>query len=604
MFLAAENFRVRGQLKEATDLLNRIIEKDRNFCEAYFKLAQINRSLRRYEEARGSLETGLATTSVLTKQKIFWFELGEVLLLQGKYQEASGWLEKFLQSESVNKNKILDAQRLLENCRYALKNLSSLDLISKALGDSVNFFRMQYFPVLTADEQKLFFTMRNGSTDRDTEDIMVSSRKQSGEWGKPVSVSPRINSKENEGTCTVSADGSQIIFTSCRGRSGYGNCDLFTSRRIGERWSDPINLGPSINSMAWESQPSLSADGRVLYFVSDRKGGLGGRDIYRSEKNSLGQWKPAENVGATINTRFDEISPFVHASNRTLFFASNGRPGFGGYDIFLSTIKSGRWSEPINFGSPINNHEDQFAMYITPDGRRGYYSHEENLDQHTGKIFFVDIPESLRMFETGSSVGGKVTDAITRLPLKANIELIDLSTSEKMMVTQSDSINGGYLIVLNKSSEYGLFVSRPGYLYQSLNFNFKETADPPVLLDIALQPLNAGTSMILRNIFFDYDRSDLKPESISELENALRILQENPGLRIEISGHTDNIGAEMKNQTLSLKRAEAVKRFMVEKGVEEKRIKVLGLGSSQPLVSNDSEANRAVNRRIEFRVLP
>jgi len=604
MFLAAENFRVRGQYSDAVDLLNKVISKDRNFCEAYFKLAQVARSTRRYVESIQLLEKGLTSTATIPKQKVFWLELGEVFLLQGKYREASGWLEKFLQAEQVNKAKMAEAQRLLDNCAYALKNLASFDLNPKPLSDSVNSFRMQYFPVLTADEQNLFFTMRNGSSDRDTEDIMVSHRTPTGAWSKPVSVSSNINSRENEGTCTVSADGSQIIFTSCRGRSGFGNCDLFVSRRTGDRWTDPVNLGPSINSMAWESQPSLSADGRILYFVSDRKGGLGGRDIYRAEKNALGQWKPAENLGSAVNTRFDEISPFIHAGNRTLFFASNGRPGFGGYDIFYSAFKEGRWLEPVNFGSPINNHEDQFAMYITPDGRRGYYSHEENLDQHTGKIFFVDIPELLRRFETGSSVGGKVTDAVSQLPLKADIELVDLKTSEKMMVTQSDSVSGLYLIVLNKGSDYGLFVSKPGYLYKSLNFNLKEMADPPVVLDIALEPLHAGTTMVLRNIFFDYDKFDLRPESMPELENALRILQENPGLRIEISGHTDNIGAETKNQMLSLKRAEAVKSYFMGRGMVEQRIKVVGLGSSRPLVANDSDANRSGNRRIEFRVLP
>ncbi|MFM7195284.1 MAG: tetratricopeptide repeat protein, partial [Bacteroidota bacterium] len=509
-YTEADNYRVRGQFREAIRLLESALERDSKFCEAYYRLALVYRSRQELSTAEQLLLKGLSVTTLPAKQKVFWYELGDLKLSTGAYTAAAEWLRKFLSAETTNKVKAGEARRLLDNCEYALSHKADDRFVTQPLSDTVNRFVMQYFPVLTADERMLFFTRRNGKTDRDTEDIVVSERDASGAFGPPVSLSPLINTPENEGTCTVSADGRQIIFTSCRGRAGFGNCDLFESRKTGDQWSEPVNLGSGVNSSAWESQPSLSADGRVLFFVSDRRGGIGSRDLYRAEKGEDGKWQQSVNLGPAVNTRFDEISPFIHANGTTLFFASNGRPGFGGYDLYSTTRLDSLWKEPENFGAPVNNHEDQFSLFISADGLTGYYSHEEDRDQHSGRIYTFRVPEPLRIRETSSSVRGIISDRKNGRPVKARVELVNLATRELVSLSSSDSLNGQYLIVLNKGADYGLFVSAPRYLFQSLNFSHTGAASRPVVLDIALEPVQAGAAVVLKNIFFDYDSYALK----------------------------------------------------------------------------------------------
>ena len=602
--MAADNFRVRGQFEEAIRLLNDAIKKDPEFCEAYYRLSLVYRAQRKPSEALRQLQSGLSVAGLPVKQKVFYYELGDLYLFQGAYQKSLEAFDKFLELEKANKFKIGEATRLRSNAVFAMSNFKDRGTKPLPLSDTVNRFTMQYFPVLTADEQQLFFTRRNGSTDRDTEDIFVSVRDTAGRFTIPVSVSPVINSPENEGTCTVSADGRLIIFTSCRGRAGFGNCDLFESRRTGDKWSVPKNLGPSINSAAWESQPSLSSDGRQLFFVSDRRGGQGSRDIYHAVQDDSGAWLPAKNAGLVINSKYDEISPFLHASGKILFFASNGRPGFGGYDIYFSHNQDSTWATPENFGSPVNNHEDQFSLFITADGKKAYYSHEEGRDQNTGKIYSLEVPEELRIREVSAAVKGRVTDELTGLSVKSRVELIDLKTNTPISSVNSDSVNGKYLLVLTRGSDYGLFVTAPGYLFKSHHFNLTQDDPEQLEIDIKLSPVRLGSSVVLQNIFFDYDSYALKEESFPELEKVLRFMKDNSSVYIEVSGHTDNTGQEAKNQSLSVNRARSVADYLIRNGIEKGRVKVAGYGSGRPIASNETEQGRSANRRIEFKVLP
>ncbi|CAN5394549.1 hypothetical protein BH10BAC4_BH10BAC4_03520 [soil metagenome] len=350
LYTEADNFRVRGQYKEALSLLDQAIDKDANFSEAYFRKALIYKSLRGYKKSNELYLKGLSLNVDQKKQKAYFFELGENYLLEGEYEKASQFLDRYLDAEIMNKAKIEQASMWKRNAQYALRNIKMASQFKPhELSDTVNAFAMQYFPVLTADEHELIFTRRSGGRDDDDEDLVVCRKDADGKWMKPVSVSANINSRFNEGTCSISADGRQLIFTSCVGRRGYGSCDLFESRKVGEEWTKPVNLGPEVNSPAWESQPSLSADGRMLFFVSDRRGGAGNKDIYLSYKLDENRWSRAENLGNQVNTPYEEISPFIHVNGRTLFFASNGKPGFGGCDIFRSERENGQCTESVNF---------------------------------------------------------------------------------------------------------------------------------------------------------------------------------------------------------------------------------------------------------------
>lgn len=607
LYTEADNYRVRRQYRQAIDLLNQAISRDKNFVEAYYRLGLVYFNMRVYPKAIEQFEKALSLTQELRIQKVVWFDLGEAYLLQGQYDKAASVLKQFVDNEKANRNKLDHARRNLENAMYALENQDkTAEVRRRPLSDTVNQFVMQYFPVLTADESALIFTRRNGHTDRHDEDLVVSYRNEKGQWMPPVSISKNINSEMNEGTCTISADGRKLIFTSCSGRDNYGSCDLFESVRIGDEWSAPKNLGPGVNTSGWESQPSLSADGRTLYFVSDRRNGMGMRDIWVSTLDENNKWSKAVNLGSPVNTEFDEMSPFIHVNGRTLFYATNALKGFGGYDIFYSENQSGTWTAPQNIGAYINNHDDQFSLFITADGAKGYYSHEETGADGLAysKIYEVRIPREKQVRFRSNYVKGVVRDSETKAPLSAKVELVDLEADKVISQVSSDSVTGEYLMVLTQGSEYGLYVTRPGYLFRSLNFNYSDVEDfEPVVVDINLDKVREGSMVVLNNIFFDVDKAELKDKSTVELEKIVRFMTENPGVRIQISGHTDNTGSADHNRQLSLRRATAVYNYLVKRGIKEGRVKYFGYGADKPIADNATAEGRQLNRRIEFSIV-
>lgn len=608
LYTEADNYRVRGQNQQAISLLNMAIEKDKNFAEAYYRLGLVYFSMKHYPTAIQNFEKGLSLTSDPKKQKVYWFDLGESYLNSGNYEKAISYLENFLKAEAQGTQKYQRARMMLESARFAVQNKEAASQFKqRPLSDTVNRFAMQYFPVLTADQQELIFTRRVRHDDNADEDLVVSRKDAKGKWLAPVSLSPNINSQWNEGTCTISADGRKLIFTSCIGREGFGSCDLFQSIKIGNEWTVPENLGANVNSTDWESQPSLSADGRTLYFVSDRRGGQGRRDIWVSKLNEDGNWMKAVNAGKPVNTQYDEISPFIHVNGKTLYYATNGLPGFGGYDLyFVEKNSEGQWSKPTNVGAPINNHQDQFSLFITADGKKGYYVHEEHVKEgyDASRIFEVDIPEESQIKFRSNYVKGTVRDKQTHENLSASIELININNNEVVSLVRSDSITGEYLMVLTQGDEYGLYVNKRGYVFQSLNFNYSEVNDfEPIILNIELEKIKEGSVSVLKNIFFDTDKYDLKEKSITELQKIKRFLNENPSTRIEISGHTDNTGSVVHNKQLSENRAQSVYAYLIGNGVDSKRLITKGYGSDKPIGSNETEDGRQLNRRIEFKVI-
>jgi outer membrane protein OmpA-like peptidoglycan-associated protein/outer membrane protein assembly factor BamD (BamD/ComL family) len=606
LYTEADNYRVRGQHAEAIDLLNQAIAKDKKFVEAYYRLGLVYMTTKNYSKAIENFEKGLELTNEVKKQKVFWYDLGETYLLTGQYDKATATLTEFVKVENQNKQKLDRASLMLKNATFAKSNQTEkAKYQQRKLSDTVNCFAMQYFPVLTADQQELIFTRRLVGIGDDDEDLVVSRKDANGRWYSPVSISKNINSKFNEGTCTISADGRKLIFTSCSGRRGFGSCDLFESTKIGMDWSEPVNLGPNVNSFDWESQPSLSADGRTLYFVSDRKGGYGRRDIWYSTLDDQGQWTKTLNLGTPVNTQYEEYSPFIHVNGKTLYFASNGLVGFGGFDLFFSERLENGWSLPENVGSPINDHEDQFSLFITADGKKGYYSHEEMTASGIpmGRLYEVQIPENQQIKYRSNYVKGTVKDKKTGKELRAKIELFDINKNKIVSLVHSDSLSGEYLMVLTQGSEYVLYVNKKGYLFQSLNFNYSDVSDfDPLTINIELDPALKGSVSVLKNIFFDVDKFDLKEKSITELEKIVQFLTENPQIRVEISGHTDNTGSAAYNQQLSEKRAKSVYSYIVGKNINPSRLAWKGYGSSKPIQPNDTEEGRQQNRRIEFTI--
>jgi outer membrane protein OmpA-like peptidoglycan-associated protein/tetratricopeptide (TPR) repeat protein len=583
---------------DATESLLKAIERDSTYADAYFKLGQMNETARNEANAMKYYAKAIQFKPNEPGYRQAYTYIGTRALRNGEYEKAKPLLEFALQNSPTNSMIVKQLTKQLENCNFAIEaQKKKLSFDASDMGEIINFKNNQYFPVLTADNETLIFTARSEEGDEN----LFSSNLLDGKWTKPQSISSNINTPANEGTCSISADGRTLVFTSCDAKDSFGSCDLYISRKVGIEWSAPENLGASINTREWESQPSLSNDGHILYFSSKRQGGFGEKDLWVSElKNNV--WSPAVNLGNTINTPKDDISPFIHANGHTLFFASDGHTGFGGFDLYMTEQKLHTFSKPENLGYPINTHEDQVALFITSDGKKGYYSSDT---RHTTRLYEFDIPQELSSrFSRVNYVKGVVQDAQSKKALSADIELIDLKTGQTIERLQSDVMTGEYTAVLPNGSHFGLFINKQNYFNKSLSFDFSEKADANgKWVNVLLEPIRKDVDIVLNNIFFDSGKADLRPESFAELDKLQKLLSQNNTLKVEISGHTDNVGKDTDNQILSQKRAAAVVDYLIAKGINANNIKAIGYGETRPILPNDTEENRQLNRRIEMKIL-
>jgi outer membrane protein OmpA-like peptidoglycan-associated protein len=404
---------------------------------------------------------------------------------------------------------------------------------------------------------------------------------------------------------SISPDGRTFVFTACEKDDSFGSCDLYVAESVGGKWQKPSNLGPNINTKSWETQPTLSADGTMLIFTSTRPGGQGKADLWMSRKDPSGRWLPAENLGATINTEEDENSPFLHPDGRTLYFSSKGHPGLGGFDLFKSELQAdGSWGKPINLGYPINTKDDERHLIINANGKTGFISANYK-DSYGGiDIYAFDIPMSI-MPSPVTYIKGVISGGKNNQPIGATFELVDLTSGKILISGTSDSKTGMYLSCLPSSGRFAFNAKADGYLFHSENFTLSGKQDPAKFfeLDIQLKAIEKGESIVLNNIFFETASSTLLPESYIELDRLKVLLEKNPSIKVEIGGHTDNVGKDEMNKKLSEDRAWSVVNYITSKGINASRLIARGYGASKPIADNGSETGRAKNRRTEFKVL-
>lgn len=596
----------RFRFEEAIESLKSAIRRDPGFIEAYMFSASMYKRLGNNSQAIVSIEQGLVTNPGYPGLKKYYQLIGSTYFEVQDYKKAEGYLKAYLDAglpiKDPDKKQIELMIRKAQFAKEAIKKPVEFD--PQPLNSTVNSFPIQYFPVLTIDENQIIFTARRGVMPGMDEDIYVSRKDSIGEWGSPKLISPDISRPGiNEGACSISADGKVLVFTICKDRRGLGSCDLYISKKTGKHWSYPVNMKAPVNSSAWESQPALSADGRTIYFVSDRKGGIGKLDIWVSRQNENDEWSIPENLGPSINTQFDDITPSIHPNNLTLYFSSEGHPGFGGYDLFMSEKNDRTWEAPRNMGYPLNDEDDQVSLFVTADGERGFFSKEtEKNQEYESKLYTFEIPVEDRVKTSSIYLTGRVTDDKTNNPLGAKIKIYNLDNSEQSYNVSSDSITGEYFVVLNEGGNYGLYATKIGYIYKEFNFDLK---DPKHVLsrdtiNIELSKINVGQIGTLKNVFFDFDKSDIKDESKPELDVFVNFLSENAGTKVEIQGHTDNQGSDTYNNKLSTARAKSVYQYLVDKGIDESRLLYKGFGAKKPIADNNSEFGRSKNRRIEF----
>ena len=400
----------------------------------------------------------------------------------------------------------------------------------------------------------------------------------------------------------MTPDGNWMVFSAKDYPEGLGSFDIYLAYQTENGWSERIQAGAVINSEYWESAPCLSPDKRQLYFASDRPGGFGGTDIYVSTRLANGKWTVPQNLGPAINTSGDESCPFMHADNETLYFNSNGHQGYGGTDLFLAKKTSQGFTVPQNLGYPLNTIDDEGSLFVTSDAMTGFFA-SDRVDSKGGlDIYSIQLYDGIQP-NASSWVEGRIYDSLTGKGISGLVEVIDLQS--KVIISEVEAnMEGYYLSILPSGKNYAFNVSKKGYLFFSGRFLMKEVVGQKKFnYNIPLQPLKEGTRMVLNNIQFESGKHELLPESFIELDKLLAILNENPKLKVQIVGHTDNVGSDNDNLVLSNQRAKIVLNYLTSKGIAAERLSSKGMGAQQPVSDNQTEEGKALNRRTEMIIL-
>lgn len=607
--------------EKAISEFEKVLKIDETFIDAQIQWAAINYEQGNYKNAEIGFQKVLKIDANYNTKVYYTLAITKKQL--GKYDEAASYFQQYLESGSKNRILLEKADRQAKSCvliHNAINYPVPFEPIN--LGPNINTTNSEYLPSLTVDDQTLVYTVRI----RMNEDFYFS-QKVNGEWqkGEPIVA---LNTLENEGAQNVSADGKMIVFTDCGGRKGYGSCDIFYSEIQNGQWTPAKNIGPPINSSSWESQPSLSADRREIYFCSSRSGGSGASDIWVSYRKEDGSWGKPENLGDKINTPLDEQSPFIHPDGQTLYFSSKGLPGMGNADVFVvRKEEDGSWGDPKNLGFPINTKDSEGALIISLDGKTAYFATDRKYGSPGDEVTFGDITKGsdtdIYKFElypearpqAVTYVKANVYDLVTNEKLIADVEFVDLATGNIHVSSKTDS-DGEFLVCLPLGKNYSLNVSKEKYLFHSENFSLAEISSlsEPYILDIGLQPildpsatadngLPKSKPIILKNVFFETAKADLRPESITELNRLKKMLEENATLQIQLNGHTDNVGGDEDNLLLSDARAKAVHDYLVLEGISEDRLKYKGFGETMPIDTNETPHGRQNNRRTEFEII-
>ena len=548
------------------------------------------------------------------KNSKLYYLLGKAYYRSGRYQNASDAYENYLKRVEANTPLAVKARQSIDKCIGAVNLLKHpVSFQSVNLGDNINSEDDEYWPTITVDGKTLIFTRLVGSQTISSQHPIAQEDFYTSDlvdniW-QPSTPIKSINTIYNEGAQTISTDGKLLFFTACTRNDGIGSCDIYYSRFKDGSWSLPQNAGEPVNSPAWESQPSISANGEILYFVSSRRGGKGGMDIWKCNLKGFSTggtpiWGTPLNLGDSINTPGNEMSPFIHSDGKTLYFASDYWNGMGGYDIFYSRQKNDSvWSNPQNIGYPINSFKDEQGLVVDAAGKNAYYS-SDRPGSRGMDIYSFELYEKARPTPV-SYIKGKIVDEDSGAPICAKVELTDLENSKSVIRGESCWEKGEFLMCLPLGKEYAFNITKEGYLFYSDNFQLKEKKEiiDPYILEIKMKKIKVGRAVVLRNVFFDTGSFDLLPESKVELQKLIEFLNLNKTVFIEIEGHTDNVGNEELNQKLSESRAKEVYKYLINKGIDDTRMNYKGYGLTQPVGSNETSEGRALNRRTEFVII-
>jgi outer membrane protein OmpA-like peptidoglycan-associated protein/Tol biopolymer transport system component len=604
------------QSERAIAMFASALEVAPNFIDAQMMWAGVHSALGHDKIAEEGLEKVIDADPTF-EPRVF-YEVGICEWNLNKFEESAQHIESYLATKPTNVKLKREAERLLANAAFsaiAIKNPVPYTLTS--LGGGINTPADEYLPSLTADASMLVFTRRDNEYD---ENFYASLSDTAGRWTKAYPIDA-VNTSDNEGAEAISADGSWLVFTACNRKddNSQGNCDLYWSQQKGDTWTKPQPFSATINSKAWDAQPCISADGKFLFFSSERPGGQGGRDLWVANREKGGKWALPTNLGAAVNSPYDEQCPFIHPDGQTLYFTSNGLPGMGNNDLYFSRKNAdGTWSKAQNLGYPINTKGHEGTLVVSLDGKTAYFAAVKPEGLGKNDIYKFPLPAFARP-KPITYVKAKVTDAATRNALVAKVEFVDLATGQ-IFVTASTKTDGTFLVCLPAGKDYALNVSKKNYLFASENFNLIDTltSNKPFLLNIALieiaaksETINTSTTpeppklakpIVLRNVFFETGAAKLLPASYGELDRLAALMKETPTLRLQFNGHTDDVGDEKSNLILSENRAKTVYDYLLSQGIAHERLRYKGFGESLPIADNVTFEGKAKNRRTEFEI--
>lgn len=604
----------KGDLKKSNAKYLDLLKSQPKFVEGVLRLAS------NYFTAEDFMKAETFFTKAITIDPEFdaemYYSMAMTQVMQDKYLEAASSFDQYLLREKNKKDKISKATIQRDNLRFidnALKNPVPFEPIS--MGPNINSSHSEYSPSISVDGASIIFT-RNIKRQNDFigQEDFYSSKKDSVDFIPSFPIES-LNTGGNEGAFALSSNGRYIVFTACDRKDALGGCDLYYSMVMDGEWTIPVNMGHKVNSAGWDSQPTLSADGRILYFSSNRKGSIGASDIWMTYKNEKNAWVIPINLGPEINTSGRDETPFLHADGQTLYFRSDGRSGMGDFDIYFSRkdLLTNQWTSPQNIGYPINTEGAEGSLVVSLDGTRAYFA--SDVDYQTGKktnhldLYSFELYEKARP-RPSNFVEGIISDISSNLPLDATVVIKNLDLN--MDVFKIETGKDGYFISsITTGYNYACIVQKESYVYYTQNFDLTDIIllPEPYVLDIKLVPMRKDDKdstikpMVLQNIFFASGSADLLPASNTEIALLTKMLNDNPYVKIMITGHTDNVGDDEANMILSLNRAKSVAFALEQSGISASRIQYQGKGETQPRDTNETSEGRQNNRRTEFLLL-